>query len=134
MPEDDPSSSLRTVRLVRDHQVEIRGREERPVLVVEKQRLDRADHDLGRAPVVAFFLVDNRLEVGGKQARENLARLLLKLKTVDQKEHAAGVSSPQEQLDYGRGCQRLAGPGGHLEQESIMYQLSESAAALDAMG
>ncbi len=49
LQEDDPNSSLRTVRPVRDQQVEIRGGEERPELVVAKQRLDRADHDLGRA-------------------------------------------------------------------------------------
>ena len=46
------------VRFVGDHQVEVGRREELLVLVVEQQRLDRGDDDLGLAPVVAVLLVD----------------------------------------------------------------------------
>ena len=108
------------VRLVRNHQVEIRGRKLRLVLVVEQQRLNGGHHDVCPPPVVAFFLVDDRVEVGRQVRNEGLARrLVFQLQPIDQEEDAAGVASAEEQLDDGRGHQRLAGAGRHLEQEPV---------------
>ena len=52
------------MRLVGDHEIEIRGREDFLVLVVELEGLHRADHNLGTPPVVAVFLVNDCLKVG----------------------------------------------------------------------
>ena len=49
-----------------DHQIEIGGREERLVFVVEQKRLNRADHDLRAAPIVAVFFVDDGFAVVGQ--------------------------------------------------------------------
>ena len=48
---------------VGDDEVEVGRREELLVFVVEEQRLDGGDDDLGLAPVVAVLLVDDGLEV-----------------------------------------------------------------------
>ena len=51
------------VRFVGDDEVEVGGRKELLVFVVEEQRLDGGDDDLGLAPVVAVLLVDDGLVV-----------------------------------------------------------------------
>ena len=107
------------VRLVRNHEVEIRGRKEPPVLVVEEQRLHRADHDVGGPPVVAALLVDDRAEIVAEQLAEHALRLRLQLQPVHQEERAAGVAGAQEQLDRGGGGERLARARGHLEEEAV---------------
>ena len=98
---------------------EVGRREQSLVLVVEQQRLHGADHDLGRAPVVSVLLVDDRPEVLRQQLGEDSAGLFFEFQPVHQEEDAAGVACPQEQLDN-RGCgERLAGAGGHLEEEAV---------------
>ena len=107
------------VRFVGDDQVEVGRREELLVLVVEEQRLHGGDDDLRPPPVVAVLLVDHRLEVGGEQRREGLLGLILQFEAIHQEQHAPGVAGAQEELDDGGGGQRLAGAGGHLEQEAV---------------
>jgi hypothetical protein len=46
-------------------------------------------------------------------------RLVFQFQPVHQKEHAAGVAGAQEELDDGGGGERLAGAGGHFEQEAV---------------
>ena len=108
------------VRLVGDHEIEVGGREEGLVLVVEQQGLDGRDHDLGRAPVVAPLFVSHRLEVRREQGREDFPGLLLQLEAVHEEQHARGVAGAKEQLDDGRGGERLAGSRGHLEQKAVV--------------
>ena len=47
------------VRFVRDDEVEIGGRKERLVFVVEEKRLDGGDDDLGMTPIVTILFVDD---------------------------------------------------------------------------
>ena len=107
------------VRLVGNHQIEVGRREQALVFVVEQQRLHGGDDDLGAAPVVAVFLVDDGLEVGGQQARKGLFGLVFEFEAIDQKQHPPGVAGAQVQLDDGGGGEGLAGAGGHLEQEAV---------------
>lgn len=108
------------MRLVRNHQIEIGGREQALVFVVEQQRLHGGDDDLGAAPVVAAFLVDHGLEIGGERGRKGFFGLVLQLQSIDQKQHTAGVARAQEQLDDRGGGEGLAGAGGHLEQKAVL--------------
>jgi len=71
------------VRFVGDHQVEIGWREELLVFVVEEQRLHGGDDDLGAPPIIAIFLIDDRLEIGGEQRDKCLFCLILQLEAVD---------------------------------------------------
>ena len=84
------------MRLVRNHEVEIRRREEAAVLVVELEGLDGADDDLRAAPIVAALLVDDRPEVGREQRREYLPRLLLQLESIHQEENSLCIAGAQE--------------------------------------
>ena len=78
------------VRFVGDHEVEIGGRKELLVLVVEQQRLNGGDDDFRVAPVVAVLFVDDGLEVVGSRADERLLGLVLEFQAVHQEEDAAG--------------------------------------------
>ena len=111
------------VRFVGDDEVEVGRREELLVLVVEEQRLHRGDDDLRAPPVVAVLLVDDRLEVGGQQRGEGLLGLILQFEAIHQEQHAPGIAGTEEELDDGGGGQRLAGAGGHLEQEAVLAVL-----------
>ena len=115
------------VRFVGDDEVEVGRREEPLVLVVEEQRLHRGDDDLRAPPVVAVLLVDHRLEVGGQQRGEGLLGLVFQFEAVHQEQHAPGVAGAQEELDDGGGGQRLAGAGGHLEEEAVLAVLRRPA-------
>ena len=110
----------RTVCFVGDYQVEIGRGKKMLVLVVEQERLDGGDDDLGMPPVITAHLIDDRPEVGRKQGVENLVGLIFQFQPVDQEEHTAGIARAQEQLDDGGGGKRLAGAGGHLEQKTVM--------------
>jgi len=62
--------------LVGDDEIEIGGRKQPLVFVVEEERLDRADHDLGAPPVVAILLVDDGLEIVRQDFLEGLEGLV----------------------------------------------------------
>ncbi len=104
---------------VGNHQIEIGWREQALVFVVEQQRLHGGDDNLGAPPVVAVLLVDHRLKVGGEQRGKGFFGLIFQFKPIHQKQHAPGIAGTQEELDDGGGSQRLAGAGGHLEQEAV---------------
>ena len=108
------------VRFVGDDEIEVGRREELLVLVVEEQRLHGGDDDLRASPVVAVLLVDHRLEVGGQHRGEGLLGLILQFEAIHEEQHAPGVAGAEEELDDGGGGQRLAGAGGHLEQEAVL--------------
>ncbi len=108
------------MRFVGDDQIEVGRRKELLVFVVEEQRLHGGDDDLGVPPVVAVFLVDDRLVVVGQQRGEGLLRLIFQFQPIDQEQDAPGVAGAQKELDDGGGGQRLAGAGGHFEQEAVL--------------
>ena len=108
------------MRFVGDDQIEVRGREQPPVFVVEQQGLDGRDDDLGAAPIVPLLLVHDGREVRAEQRGEDFAGLLLQFQPVHQEQDAPRIARAQEQLDdRGRG-ERLAGAGRHLEQEAVV--------------
>ena len=111
------------MRLVRDHQVKIRGRKEAAVLVVKEQRLHRGDDDLGPAPVVAVLLVDHALVIVLEQEDKRPLRLVFQLQPVHQEEHATGVAAAQKELDDSGGGQRLARAGRHLKQKAVSARI-----------
>ena len=121
------------VRFVGDDQVEVGRREELLVLVVEQQRLHGGDDDLRPPPVVAVLLVDDRLEVGGEQRDEGLLGLVLQFEPVHEEQHAPGIAGAEEELDDGGGSQRLAGAGGHLEQEAVLAVLDRPLERVDGL-
>ena len=92
------------MRLIRNHQVEVRGRKQRLVLVVEQQRLNGRDHNVRPPPGVAFLLVDDRVKVVRQVRDKGLARrLVFQLQPIYQEEDAAGVASAEKQLDNSGG-------------------------------
>ena len=107
------------MRLVRNHQIEISGREDRAVLVVELEGLDGADDDFCAAPIPAPLLVDDCAEVRREEGVEHLPRLLFQLQPIHQEEDAPRVAGSQEELDDRRRSERLACAGGHLEQPAV---------------
>ena len=107
------------MRLVRNHEVEVRRGEQRPVLVVEQQRLNGADHDFGAPPVVPPFLIYDGFAVLAQVLPERDCRLTLEFQPVHEKQDAPRVARSEEQLDDGGGDKRLAGSRRHLEQESV---------------
>ena len=109
----------RAVRLVGDHQIEVRGREEPLVLVVEQQGLDGGDDDLGTPPVIAVLFVDDRVKVRRQQRVKDLVSLVFQFQPVHQKKDATRIAGAKEQLDDRGGGERLAGSGGHLEQKTV---------------
>jgi hypothetical protein len=108
------------VGLIGDDEVEVGGGEEPLVFVVEEKRLDRRDNDLGTPPIVATLLVDDGLVVVGEGLAKGLESLILQLEAVDEKEDSTGIAGPKEELDEGCGDKRLAGAGGHLEEEAVV--------------
>ena len=90
------------------------------IFVVEEQRLNGGDDDLGTPPVVAVLLVDDRLEVGGEQPAEGLLGLVFQFEAIHQEQDAPGVAGAEEELDDGGGGQRFARAGGHLEEEAVL--------------
>ena len=108
---------------VGNDQVEIGRREEPLVLVVEEQRLHRRDHDLRPPPVVAVFLVDDCLEIGGQQRCEGLSGLLLQFEAIYQKQRAPGIAGTEEEFDDGGGSESFTGAGGHLEEKAVFAVL-----------
>ena len=107
------------VRLVGDYEIEIGGREKPPVFVVEQERLNGGDDDLGAPPVVPVLLVDDRLKVRREQRGEDLPGLFLQFQPIHQEEGAAGVAGTKEQLDDGGGGEGLAGAGSHFEEKAV---------------
>ena len=107
------------VSFVGDDEVEVGGRKELLVFVVEEQRLNSGDDDLGVPPVVAIFFVDDALVVVREDLLERLERLVFELEAVHEEEHTAGVAGTEEELDDGGGGERLAGAGGHFEEETV---------------
>ena len=104
---------------IRNDQIKIRGREEPLVLVVEQQRLHRCNHDFRTPPVIAVFLVDNRLKVSRKQPFECLPSLVLKFEAIDQKEYTPGVTRTEKELNDGCCRESLASTCSHLKQEAV---------------
>ena len=94
----------RPMRLIRNHQVKVRRRKQRLVLVVEQQRLNSRDHNMRPPPVVAFLLVDDRVKVV-RQVRDKrlVRRLIFQLQPIYQEEDAPGVASAEKQLDNSGG-------------------------------
>ena len=89
------------------------------VFVVEEQRLDGGDDDLGVPPVVAILFVDDALVVVREDLLESLERLVFEFEPVNEEEHASGIAGAKEELDDGGGGERLAGAGGHFEKEAV---------------
>ena len=86
----------RAVRFIGDDEIKIGRRKELLILVVEQQRLHGGDDDLGTAPFVAVFLVDDSTEVGRKQWHQRFSRLLFEFEAVDEEQHALCVARAQE--------------------------------------
>ena len=107
------------VRFVGDDEVEVGGRKELLVFIVEEQGLDRGDDDFGVPPVVAIFFVDNTLVVVREDPLESLERLVFQLQPVDEEKHAPGVAGAEEELDDGGGGEGLPGARGHFEKEAV---------------
>ena len=72
------------------------------------------------SPFIAAFLVDDRAVVVFQIGDEGFPCLIFEFEAIDEKERALGVAGAQEELDDGRGGERLAGAGGHLEQETTV--------------
>src|ERR1019366_8806912 len=108
------------VCFVGDDEIEVGRREELLVLVIEEQGLDGGNNDLRTSPVVAVFLVNDRLKVGGQLKGQGLLGLVLQFQAVHEEEHAAGIAGTQEELDDGGCGQRLSGASGHLEEKSVL--------------
>ena len=89
--------------LIRDDKVEVGRREEALVFVVEEQRLNGRDDDLGASPVITALLVDDCFVVVLEDLVELLYRLSLQFKAVDEEQHPAGVPCAEEELDEGGG-------------------------------
>lgn len=104
---------------VGDDQVKIGGGKDAQVFVLVRNALDGGDDDLGLIPVIAVFFKNDRLVIGFEVAVEGFLGLVFQLEAVDQEEHAAGVAAAQVKLDDAGGSERLAGAGGHLEQEAV---------------
>ncbi len=107
------------VSFVRDDEVEIGRRKELLVFVIEEQRLDGGDDDLGVPPVVAIFFVDDALVVVREDLLESLERLVFEFEPVHEEDDAAGVAGAEEELDDGGGGEGLAGARGHFEQKAV---------------
>src|ERR1700676_2430671 len=97
------------MRFVRDDKVEIGGRKEMLVFVIEEQRLDRGDDDFGMTPVVTILLIDDALVVVREDLLESLECLVFEFEPVHEEKHAAGVAGAEEELDDGGGGERLTG-------------------------
>ena len=52
--------------------------------------------------------------------REGFQRLVFEFQAVHEEEHAAGIAGAEEELDDGGGDERLAGAGGHFEEEAVV--------------
>ena len=107
------------MRLVGNHQIKIRRREKRLVLVVEQQGLNRADHDLRAAPVLPPHLVNHRVKIVGEQVLKHFCGLVFQFQPVDQKQHAPRISSAEKQLDKRSRDERLARAGRHFQEKAI---------------
>ncbi|MPN60636.1 hypothetical protein SDC9_208365 [bioreactor metagenome] len=57
------TASNGAVGFVRDDEIEIGGREEPLIFIVEEQGLDRRDDDVRPAPIIAVLFIDDRAEV-----------------------------------------------------------------------
>ena len=107
------------MRFVRYDEVEVGGRKEPLVPVVEEQRLDGCDDDFGASPVIPVFLVNDRREVVRQKSAECRFRLSLEFEAIHEKENATRVSRSQEEFDDRRGCECFARARRHFEQESV---------------
>ncbi|OQC04805.1 MAG: hypothetical protein BWX80_02323 [Candidatus Hydrogenedentes bacterium ADurb.Bin101] len=105
----------RPMGLVGDQEVEICGREQTAVLVVELEALYRGNDDLRLAPVVPVFFVDDRAEVVLKETDKGFPCLRFEFKPVHKKQGAFRVDSPHEEFDHGGGGQGLARAGRHFK-------------------
>lgn len=74
-------------------------------------------------PVVAVFFVDDGLVVVREHLAEGFECLILQLQPVHEEEHALDVAGAEEELDDGGGSERLAGAGGHLQQEAALSRI-----------
>ncbi len=122
-----------TVSFVRYDEVKIGGREESLILVVKEKRLDGADDDLSAAPVVAILFVNDGLEIIFEVGDEIFAGLFFELQAIDEKEDAGGVGGSEEEFDDGGGDERLAGAGGHFEEEAVFAILDGALERVDGV-
>ena len=114
------------MRFVGDHQVEVGGREELLIFVVEEQRLDGGDDNLGAAPVVAVLFVNDDLVVVREHLGEGFLGLILEFQAIHQEEDPPGVAGAQEELDDRRRDEGLPCARGHLEQKPVLALLDRA--------
>ena len=73
------------------------------------------------APVVALLYVDDRRDaVGAEEGVEGFPRLRFEFEAINEEEDAMGVFGAQVELGNGGAEERLAGAGGHFEEETVL--------------
>ena len=71
-------------------------------------------------PVIAIFFVDDALVVVREDLLEGLERLVFEFEPVHEKEHPAGISGAEEELDNGGSDEGLASARGHFKEEAVV--------------
>jgi hypothetical protein len=86
----------RTMGFIGNHKVEVSGRKNVLVFIVEQERLHGTDDDFRVSPIVPILFEDNGLVVVCEQSREGLLGLVFKFQPIDEEKNSSRVARLKE--------------------------------------